>query len=156
MYETFEHTADVGLRVRATTLSALFEDAGQGLFSLMVANLTAVQPLGQIRIQLQRENLEDLWHDWLSELLFAFHGRRLVLAQFVADVRLAERCDEAEGDPRGPQGALPSIRLDAVARGEPIDPSRHEIAVEVKAVTWHGLRVQPQSDGWLGEVILDI
>ncbi len=154
MHETFEHTADVGLRVRAASMRALFEDAARGLFSLMVANLAAVQPVQEIRIQLQRETLEDLWHDWLSELLFAFHGRRLVLAAFVAEVRAAEPCDEAEGDAGGTETS--PLLLNAVARGEPIDPGRHEIAVEVKAVTWHGLRVQQQSDGWLGEVILDI
>jgi SHS2 domain-containing protein len=156
MHETFEHTADVGLRVRAASMRGLFEDAAQGLFSVMVANLAAVQPVQKLRIQLQRESLEDLWHDWLSELLFAFHGRRLVLAAFAAELRVAERCGEAQDDAGEPAHASPMIALDAVARGEPIDLGRHEIAVEVKAVTWHGLRVQQQSDGWLGEVILDI
>ena len=156
MYETFEHTADVGLRVRAASMSGLFEEAARGLFSVMVANLAAVQPIQEIRIQLQRESLEDLWHDWLSELLFTFHGRRLMLAAFKADLRVAEPCDEGEGDAGELVGLSPMVLLDAVARGEPIDPGRHEITAEVKAVTWHKLRVEQRPDGWVGEVILDI
>jgi SHS2 domain-containing protein len=156
MYETFEHTADVGLRVRAASMSGLFEDAARGLFSVMVANLAAVQPLQEIRIQLQRPGLDDLWHDWLAELLFVFHGRRLALAAFTASVRVAERCEEAVTAAGAAAEAAPMMWLDAVARGEHIDPTRHEIAVEVKAITWHGLHVEQWSEGWLAEVILDI
>ena len=86
--------------------------------------------------QVHGEDVEELLHDWLAELLFTFHARRVVLAEF--HVRL--------GPPE----------LTATARGEPIDPSRHEIDAEVKAITWCGLKVQRQPDGWLAEVIVDI
>ena len=38
MYEIFEHTADLGIRVRGGSLNELFADAARGLFSVMVAN----------------------------------------------------------------------------------------------------------------------
>ena len=140
MYEVFEHTADVGLRVRATELSQLFVDAARGLFSVMVANLDAVRAVQQVSFSLNGENLEGLWHDWLAELLYTFHGRRLLLAEFQVEV------GEAAGN----------LALTATARGEPIDLSRHQIDMEVKAITWHGLKVEQQAEGWLAEVILDI
>ena len=37
-----------------------------------------------------------------------------------------------------------------------MDPKRHELDAEVKAVTYHGLRVEPPAEGWLAEVIVDI
>ena len=46
--------------------------------------------------------------------------------------------------------------LTGVARGEPIDPDRHELDMEVKAITYHGLKVERDGDGWLAEVIVDI
>ena len=46
--------------------------------------------------------------------------------------------------------------LAATARGEPIDPQRHHLDVEVKAITYHGLKVQQEGDGWLAEVIVDV
>jgi SHS2 domain-containing protein len=47
--------------------------------------------------------------------------------------------------------------LEAVAWGEPYDPERHPLNHEVKAITYHGLRVEPTADGgWLAEVIVDI
>ena len=40
--------------------------------------------------------------------------------------------------------------------GEPMDAARHTLLHEVKAITHHGLRVEPTEDGWLAEVIVDI
>ena len=44
MYEIFEHTADLGLRVRAATLEELLKDAACGLFAMVVEDLAAVRP----------------------------------------------------------------------------------------------------------------
>ena len=48
MYELVEHTADVGLRIRAATLPELMAEAARGLFSVIVANLPTVRPLERI------------------------------------------------------------------------------------------------------------
>ena len=136
MYEIFEHTADLGIRVRAGSLNELFADAARGLFSVMVANLDAVQMVEEVVFEFHGDNLEDLLHDWLAELLYTFHGRRLVLVEFDVDVS--------------------PVGLPATARGEPIDSSRHEIDDEVKAITWHALKVEQTAEGWLAEVIVDV
>ena len=46
--------------------------------------------------------------------------------------------------------------LTATAWGEPLDPARHLLNHEVKAITCHELKVVPAGDGWLAEVIVDI
>ena len=136
MYETFEHTADLGLRIRADDLRGLFEEAARGLFSAIVTNFDDVRPVDEVTFEVKGIEREELLRDWLAELLYAFHGRHLLLAQF--DVRL----DQAG--------------LTATARGEPMDPDRHQIDAELKAVTYHGLKVEQDADGWLAEVIVDI
>jgi SHS2 domain-containing protein len=136
MYEIFEHTADFGIRARAGSLNDLFADAARGLFSLMVTNLDQVRTVEDVAFQLDGDDREELLHDWLAELLYTFSARRLVLAKF--DVKI---------DSNG---------ISATAWGEPIDPSRHEIEVEVKAITWHALNVEQTAEGWLAEVIVDV
>jgi SHS2 domain-containing protein len=136
MYEIFEHTADVGIRVRAEGLEELFVDAARGLFSIMVANVEGVRAVEEVTFQLRAANIEELLHDWLAELLYSFHARRLVLSDFnvcVTDTLLSAR-----------------------SLGESIDPIRHEIGDEVKAITWHALKVEQTGDGWLAEVIVDV
>ena len=165
MYEIFEHTADLGLRVRAANPDELFADAARGLFSIMVANLAAVRTIEETPFQLHGDDLEELFHDWLAELLYTFHARRLVLAEF--DVQIGSPLKKGTGsEPTSENPAKNDERevpvplfqwgLTATGRGEPIDPSRHQIDVEVKAITWHGLKVEQQSDGWLAEMIVDI
>ncbi len=138
MHETFDHTADIGLRIRAATLPDLFREAGEGLFSLIVGNLAEVQPQQEVQLTVPgRQNEYDyLLFDWLNELLYKFETERLVLAKF--DVVLGEG------------------GLQATAWGEPLDPSRHDLEHEVKAITYHGLKVEKTTEGWLAEVILDI
>ncbi len=136
MYETFEHTADLGLRIRAASLQELFADAARALFSVIVANLEAVRPVNELSFDIPGEASEYLLFDWLSELLFAYETKRMVLAEF--DVHLRE-------------GGLA-----ATARGEPIDPARHRLDHEVKAITYHGLKLIKENGGWLAEVIVDI
>ncbi len=48
------------------------------------------------------------------------------------------------------------MRLEGSVWGEPVDEARHQLASEVKAVTYHGLTVEPCFQGWRAELILDI
>ena len=140
MYEVFEHTADLGLRMRADSLDELFIDAGRGLIS-QLANLSTVQPVSVKTFALQNESLDFLLFDWLSELLYAFEEAHLLLAEF--DVRVLQ----ADGE----------YHLAATCRGETADFARHELDHEVKAITYHGLFVRKGGDGaWEAEVIVDI
>lgn len=135
MYEVFEHTADLGLRIRAADKETLFAEAGRALFSIVV-DLAAVQPRQEESIRVDGHELDYLLFDWLNELLYAFETRRMVFCDFAVTL-----------DERG---------LSAVVRGEPLDPDRHRVDHEVKAITYHGLKVQPDEGGWLAEVIVDI
>jgi SHS2 domain-containing protein len=136
MYETFDHTADLGLRVRAADLGTLFAEAGLALTSAIVEDPGAVAPARELHVDLPRDDLEYLLFDWLKALLYHFEVDRLICSRFVVRV--------------GDDG------LHAVARGETYDPSRHEPAHEVKAITYHDLKVEKTPDGWLAEVIVDI
>jgi SHS2 domain-containing protein len=136
MYETFEHTADLGLRVRAATLDELFAEAGRALFSVIVDDLDAVKPLRAVKVELAGDEREYLLFDWLKELLYFFDAEHLLLSRF--EVKVAED------------------RLTGTAWGEPLDRDRHTLAHEVKAITYHGLKVEQRVGEWLAEVIVDI
>ena len=143
MYEVFEHTADLGLRIRAFSLDELFADAGRGLIS-QLANLSIVQPVCVKTFALQNESLDYLLFDWLSELLYAFEESHLLLAEF--DVQISHSAGNAG-----------EYHLTATCRGETADFARHELDHEVKAITYHGLFVRQNDDGsWEAEVIVDI
>ena len=136
MYEHFEHTADLGLRIRAPDLDTLFAEAGQALFAAIVEDLGTVRPLQQVNVRLTGEDRDYLLFDWLKELLYHFDTEHLLFGRFEAHVGAAG--------------------LSGTAWGEPLNRSRHHLDHEVKAITYHGLRVEPTAGGWLAEVIVDI
>lgn len=136
MYETFEHTADLGLRVKAADLPTLFAEAARGLMSVIVANLDEVKPVREMTLEVAGDALDELLFDWLSEVLYAFESEHLLLSEFAVE--------------------LTGVGLKATARGEPLDVGRHQLEHEVKAITYHGLKVEQTAEGWLAEAILDI
>lgn len=141
MYEIFEHTADLGLRIRAASGPELYADAAKGLFSVLVENLDEVRRVEERSYRLAGDQYDLLLFDWLNELLYTFETQRLLLVEF--EVTLDE----------DPDGAL---TLAATCRGEGVDESRHRMEHEVKAVTYHGLFLEQQAGAWTAEVILDI
>jgi SHS2 domain-containing protein len=137
MVEIVEHTADMGLRAAAGSLGELFAEAARGLYLLILEDPGTVEVRQSTTIALAAGSLDDLFFDWLSELLYLFDARHLVLSRF--DVRV-------EG-----------MQLQAEVGGEILDPDRHRVAREVKAVTYHHLEVkQTPAGGWEATVIVDI
>jgi SHS2 domain-containing protein len=136
MYETFDHTADVGLRVRSADLNSLFAEAAEAMFSYIVEDLATVVPARSLNVEIAGDDRAYLLFDWLKELLYHFDAEHLLFSRFEVRVR-----DDG---------------LSATVHGEPLDRTRHELSHEVKAVTYHGLRVEQTPDGWLAEVIVDI
>jgi SHS2 domain-containing protein len=136
MHELFEHTADLGLRARAPGLDTLFAEAAACLFSAVLEDPTAVEPRTAVTVELTGTDREFLLFDWLRDLLLKFDADHLVFGRFEAHVR-----DDG---------------LTGTAWGEPFDPARHLLAHEVKAITYHELKVVRDADGWLAEVIVDI
>jgi len=52
--------------------------------------------------------------------------------------------------------ACPTGLLVATLRGERIDPDRHGLRADVKAVTLHGFSLVRRGSGWEATVVLDI
>ena len=136
MYETFPHTADLGLRVCANSREALFQEAARGLFSMLVLNLDDVRSQERVTIEVPHDDVEYQLFDWLSELLYRFDTEHLLFGEF--DLQFSDG------------------NLVAVCSGERLDPARHEMDHEVKAITYHGLRVEESNGQWFAEVIVDI
>jgi SHS2 domain-containing protein len=136
--ETFEHTADVGLRVVADDLDDLFRTAARGLIDYIVINGDAVIETCAEPVSLRGDDPAGLLVTWLNELIFRSETRHRLYRRF--DVHLGD-------DGRSLQGEI---------GGEPIDPDRHILDHEVKAVTHHGLTLRREGQGWLAELILDI
>jgi SHS2 domain-containing protein len=136
--EMFEHTADIGVRVTAASLEQLFAEGGRAIASLIVENPDAIELRQVATIELAAEDLEGLFVDWLRELIYRFETEHLLLREFVIQLGDGQR------------------RLRGECRGERVDWMRHYPGHELKAVTYHELRVVQTSTGWEASAIFDI
>lgn len=136
LYEIVDHTADVGLRVHGRHLSEVFEKAALGFYDLMVG-LDSVEIRQSREVRVEAQALDELLVQWLSELLYLF---------------------EIEGFlGKAVQVAVhPSWRLTATVHGEPLDPTRHRVALVYKAVTYHTAAVHFADGQWSAQVIFDV
>jgi len=134
--ETFEHTADVGLDASADSLEELFEALAEGLVDVICPREQS-EPAQSRRVEARGDDLEVLAVDFLWQVMSAVQFDR----QAVASVSV-ERASQTS--------------LRATLNYEPLDPDKHEIATEVKAVTYHQLKIAKEGEKWVGRVILDL
>jgi protein archease len=136
MYETFDHTADLGLRIEAPTLEELYVEAARGITAQIVENVTEISTQETVSIAKQGTETDYLLFDWLDELIYQYEVRNRVFAVFEIE--------------------LTDAGLTATVKGEPVDRKKHVLSHEVKAVTYHGFVVEETANGWRAEFILDI
>ncbi len=154
MFRTFDHTADVGLRIEAATLPELFADAGRALLSVLVDDPDAFEAREQLELSLTADRADDLLFDYLSELLYRFSAEQFVPVHYDVEVDADVNANvEVNADV---EVKAEAHKLKARLKGERFDPQRHAGAAEVKAITYHGLKLEKKDNGYLAEAIVDV
>lgn len=135
-YRILDHTADVGLEVQAPTLEELFESAALGMTAIFVSG--EIHANEKMDLALKADNLENLLHDWLSEINYLFLVRQKVFCKFV--VHEVQEC-----------------ALKATCYGEAYEPERHFYNTEIKAVTYHQMAIAEKTPHvWHARVFFDL
>ena len=135
-FDILEHTADIGLIAYGKSLKEVFENAAIGMFSL-VTDLDKVGDSFSCELRAENEDKEGLLAEWLNELLYISEVDEVVLKTFKITHLEKDRF------------------LTARAYGEKVDLDRHEIKTQIKACTYHELRVE-KDKMWRAQVIFDI
>ncbi len=133
-------TADVAFAAWGETREELFAACADALANVMVADLAAIRPTEEVAVQLSHAELDLLLFDFLNEFVFYKDARQLLLRVDALTIT----------------GTPGEFVLNARLTGERIDPDRHPLIVDVKAVTLHRFRVAETAQGWEAEVVLDI
>jgi SHS2 domain-containing protein len=134
--EQIDHTADVGFVVVAADLKQLFARAAWGMFSV-VTDVESVRPEKTRRVMVEATDRHELMVKWLSELNFLHVTQHKVFSRF----EISELSD---------------TRIVAEISGEKTDPARHTIYTEIKAVTFHDLKIEQTDEAWKAQIIFDL
>jgi len=141
-YEFLEDIAiaDVAFKAYGKTLEELFENCAEAVFEVMVGTLRVDVRGGKWEMRLKNKNLDGLLYDFLSELVALKDEESVIFGKFEVKIKKDEN----------------AFRLNAKVYGDKIDPERHELRIDVKAVTMHLFEVKKVKTGYQATVVLDI
>ncbi len=135
-YELFDHTADMGIRVRAATLPEMIQPATAGLYAV-VGDLVGRGEPRPVRLDLVADDPAVLLRDFLAELLVLFDR----------DHRFAVEVDVT---------TFTHDHLTVTVSADALDNERSVLHHEVKAVTYHDLELRKIPGGYEVALIVDI
>lgn len=128
--------ADVGIVGRGDNLETAFSEAAKAVFDLMVG-LETVAPMQEVCLTCEASNLEELFVEWLNNLLAEADSRWMVFSRFQVT-------------------RLSPTHLAGCAWGESLDPQRHAPKIEVKAATYSMLAVGKDEEGYFARCVVDV
>lgn len=136
-YELIDHTADIGIRVKGSSQEELFLRAAEAMFDILVKPKRFLIPSINYPVSIAAEGTDRLLVRWLQELHLAFDMRRLVLSHFWIE-------------------HISPTSVSGGGTGVKFDDTRHRMGTQIKAVTYHHLKVEELNGVWTAEVIFDI
>jgi SHS2 domain-containing protein len=135
-YELFDHTADMGIRVRAASLAELLAPAGEALYAV-IGEVVAGSDADPVTFDLAGTEPPLLYRDYLAELLVLFERDARRVTTLAASV-------------------FEEQHLRVTARTANVDQTRSLLLREVKAITYHMLGLRSIPGGYEATVIVDI
>jgi len=130
--------ADAGLIITGDSLEELFADAAIGMTEI-TADLVNIDESREMPVEIEADSLEQLFFDWLSEIVYLRD----------ADGFLFKSCDLKIDIGK-------HAKLKGRLFGDSIDPGRHILKVDVKAVTLYRLKIEKINNHWRGEAVFDL
>jgi len=140
-FEFREHTADVQVRSWGSSLEEAFSQTAYSLMATITPNLKIIIPKIEKKITIKAEDKEALLFDFLSEFLYIFDVDELVFSQIY--VSKIEKINE-------------KYKLQASLKGEKFDLNKHEIGIEVKAITYSFLNIEEKRESTIIDIVYDI
>ena len=138
-YTILDHPADGKFQAIGATLEEAFANAALALASLMW-DWEKVEPAGSFDVEVRGHDLEQLLYLFLEDILFLAETKRFLLSS-VEDVRILS--------------ADAGYLCQAALLGDR-EPGRYEVHGDVKAITYHEMKVEQRSDHWLVQVVVDM
>ena len=139
-HEVVGHTADVGVRVSAESPAALLEEAASALADLIAEGQRSGRPTHRVAVEVVADDLAGLVYAWLSELVSLSDARGEALVGARVD---GLRAADGRWGARGVATFVPFVG--------PVVPR-----TQVKAATFHRMRIDQSPTGWSLEAYFDV
>jgi len=132
----FDHQADIGIEGRGTDMAQAFAQAGLALIAVMT-DPNLIRPRESRILTCTGDDPELLLFDFINEIIFLISSEGMIFSRIEVDIK--------------------DSGLEARLLGEPIDPDRHDPAVEIKGASFNSLWVGQNKKGlWVARCVVDV
>ena len=135
-FRIVDTTADVGIEAWSEDLKGLFENAARGLFAL-IADVDKVDPVEEINYRSEGIDLEDTLISMLNDLIYLSDAKG-ILFKDIEIKNLSDKC------------------VEFVAKGERYNPEKHGSMTEIKAATYHNIKIAKDGNLYRVRVVFDV
>ncbi len=135
-YEILEHTADIRVRVSGNTFEDFLKSGALAMMNLLCDTET-VKPAQETAFEVEGETGEELLIKMLGEILYINRVEQKVFSGI--DLEL-----------------VGENKIKGTLHGEEFDPERHELELDIKAATYHNLKIERVNDRFVAEIVFDI
>ena len=127
MFRFLEHDSEIGVEACNDSITGMLVDSSKALFSIMT-DISKVDIVSSFNVSVESYSVEELVVSLLNELIFLMNVNFHFFSKF--EYTLYDR--EVYG--------VKKFFLEGKVFGEPISEDKHTLHVEVKAVTFSGLK----------------
>jgi SHS2 domain-containing protein len=135
-FEIIDHTADIGIVAYGSDIKEVFSNAALGLFNLM-ADLTDLDENIKREVGMSAEDIEVLLVEWLNELIYISEVDHIIFKRF----EISE---------------LSNNSIKATCFGQKLKSGQHRLKREIKAATYHMLKIDKENNRYKVQIIFDI
>ena len=132
--------ADIAFEAWGFSLNELFESAAAATTNVMVKELKSIKHKKKISIKIEAKTVEKLLFNFIDDIIFYKDAKQLIFSKYKIAIK------ESKG----------LFILKAVFSGEKLNMKKHELIVDVKAVTMHHFEIKQEKGKWKAIVVLDI
>ena len=133
-------TADVAFDAWGDSQTDMFQAAADATMNVMLDDLASIANDQKKTINLTNNNIEMLLYDFLNEFIFFKDAEQLLLR--TGKINITRQNEK--------------YTLIADLFGQRIDRKKHDLTVDIKAVTMHRFKIQQTNNQWRATVVLDI
>lgn len=131
--------ADVAYEIYGKDLQGLFSNAGLAVTDAM-ADLSKIEAKEIVEFEIVEKDVEKMLFEFLDNVVYYKDAESLIFSEINVKIKKENE----------------NYVLHAELKGEKIDNEKHNMKVDVKAVTYHHFKLEETDDGWKALVIFDV
>ncbi|PIW33104.1 MAG: protein archease [Nitrosopumilales archaeon CG15_BIG_FIL_POST_REV_8_21_14_020_37_12] len=136
-YNFLDHATDAIIEIRAKDLKEAFTVTANAIINITL-DQEKVEEMSQKEIVAKGKDLRYLLFSWLEEIVFVLITEGFAISRVDLDI--------SEDD---------DYTINAIAYGEPLDFSKHNFKVEIKAPTFYDMEIRENNEVYM-RFLLDL